>query len=129
MNKIRNHIWTIQPCSAVKGGWLINGIKWLSEQLVFKGKNNFPNNLSIVDDSENNQNSNKEGQSDNSHASITVNTDANLNNNKTSTNNMVGEINKIENNIKNDNANDNMTKYIENNINNDNNINNIDNSN
>ena len=43
-NKIKNHIWSIQPCSATKGEGLVNGIKWLSEQLVFRGKNNFPNN-------------------------------------------------------------------------------------
>ena len=128
LNKIKNHIWTIQPCSAVKGDGLIDGIKWLSDQLVFRGKNNFPNNPYIVDESENNQKNNKDGQNDNNHVSITVNTDANLNNNKASTNDMVGEINKIENNIKNDNDNDNITNNIENNINNNNNINNIDNS-
>ena len=91
MNKL-NHIWKIQPCSAVKGDGLINGIKWLSEQLVFRGKNNFPNNPYIVDDYENNtERKKKTPQNENSHVSLTVNTEANLdiNNNKNSTNEKV----------------------------------------
>ena len=44
LDNIRNHSWKIQPSSALRGEGLIEGIKWLSEQLVFRGKNNFPNN-------------------------------------------------------------------------------------
>ena len=41
---IRDHIWHIQPCSAQTGEGLITGIKWLSDQLVFKTSNSFPIN-------------------------------------------------------------------------------------
>lgn len=44
LDTIRDHIWHIQPCSAQTGEGLITGIKWLSDQLVFKSNNNFPNN-------------------------------------------------------------------------------------
>ena len=107
LNSLKNHIWHIQPCSAVKGDGLINGIKWLSEQLVFRGKNNFPNNPYIVDENENNNvNKPKEPQIDNSHVSLTVNPPANNSENKTTTtNDVIGEINTIDNNINNDNIN------------------------
>ena len=44
LDKIKDHIRHIEPCNAIKGEGLVNGIKWLSEQLVFRGKNNFPIN-------------------------------------------------------------------------------------
>jgi small GTP-binding protein len=65
LDKIKNHIWHIQPCSALKGEGLITGIKWLSEQLVFKGKNNFPNNPYIVDEDVKIENDKKEVKDDN----------------------------------------------------------------
>ena len=95
-NKIKNHIWSIQPCSATKGEGLVNGIKWLSEQLVFRGKNNFPNNPYLVNDDENaNNDKNQNSKTDNSHVSLTVN---NLNNstNNNATNDVVGDLNKID---------------------------------
>ena len=127
LNKLKNHIWKVQPCSAMKGDGLINGIKWLSEQLVFRGKNNFPNNPYIVDDNENRTaNNNKTTQNENINVSLTVNTGENLdiNNNKTLTNEKVDEKNIIENNINNKNNIDNI--IISNNIEN-NNIKNINN--
>lgn len=44
LDKIKDHIWHIQSCSAETGEGLINGIKWLSDQLVAKSNNIFPNN-------------------------------------------------------------------------------------
>ena len=44
LDNIKNHTWKIQPSSAKNGEGLIEGLKWLSEQLTFRGKNNFPNN-------------------------------------------------------------------------------------
>ena len=115
--KIREHVWHIQPCSALKGEGLVTGIKWLSEQLTFRGKNNFPNNpyLSNEDENQIQENNNNE----NKDISITVNnTQDNLNKNTDNLeNNHITDLNKDEE-IKvpvND---------IENNINNDNNINN-----
>lgn len=43
-NKIKDHIWHIQPCSAETGEGLINGIKWLSDQLIARSNNVFPKN-------------------------------------------------------------------------------------
>ena len=44
LDTIKDHIWHIQPCSATTGEGLITGMKWLSDQLVFKSNNNFPVN-------------------------------------------------------------------------------------
>ena len=44
LDKIKDHIWHIQPCSAQTGEGLITGMKWLSDQLVFRSNNNFPIN-------------------------------------------------------------------------------------
>ena len=95
LNTIKNHIWYIQPCSAVKGEGLVNGIKWLSEQLLFRGKNSFPNNPYLVDESENKIEQNKNTPNNNSHISLTVNNSMNINN-STTENNMINEINKNE---------------------------------
>jgi len=112
-NKIKNHIWYIQPCSALKGDGLDNGIKWLSDQLVLKGKNNFPNNPYLADEDENIGEESNNAQKDTSHVSLTVNSAANINTNNI-TNDVVGDINKIDD-KKNEENNDNI-----NNINNDN---------
>ena len=114
--KIREHVWHIQPCSALKGEGLVTGIKWLSEQLTFRGKNNFPNNPYLSNEGENQIQENNNNE--NKDISITVNnTQDNLNKNTNNLeNNHITDLNKDEE-IKvpvND---------IENNINNDNNIN------
>ena len=44
LDTIKDHIWHIQPCSAQTGEGLITGMKWLSDQLVFKSNNSFPVN-------------------------------------------------------------------------------------
>ena len=90
LDKIKDHIWHIQPCSALKGEGLETGIKWLSEQLVFRGKNNFPinpydNNNEITNqESTNNVNKNKD-----------INIIVNDNNDKTNNNNNNININAL----------------------------------
>ena len=104
--KIKEHIWHIQACSALKGEGLVTGIKWLSEQLTFRGKNNFPVNPYLMNDEEN---KNKDiNDSENKDISITVNEskdNISNNNNSLKETNKVGEIKEIvnsnENNINN----------------------------
>ena len=108
-DKIKDHIWQIQSCSALKGEGLVTGIKWLSEQLVFRGKNNFPNNPYIMNENDEPKNNTQNEEKD---ISITV---GDIKDSVASTKNLktdvINEINKNE--IKEDN---------ENNINNVNNI-------
>ena len=114
-DKIKNHIWKIQSCSALKGEGLITGIKWLSEQLLFRGKNSFPNNPYLVNENEDNISDNKE-KIENKEINIEIN-----NNN---------DISASENNLKSEsiNENNNIDKTDDKNIE-DNNINSIDKSN
>ena len=64
LDNIKDHVWHIQPCSAKTGEGLITGMKWLSDQLVFKSNNSFPinpymdNNENKIDNS--NTDNNKE---------------------------------------------------------------------
>lgn len=44
LDTVKDHVWHIQPCSGKTGDGLVEGMKWLSDQLVFKSSNNFPNN-------------------------------------------------------------------------------------
>ena len=107
-DKIKSHIWHIQSCSALKGEGLVTGIKWLSEQLVFRGKNNFPNNPYIFNENEEQNNSTKNESKD---ISINIKDSAVSDANLKSESEVVGEINKndekkaVENN--NDNQNNN----------------------
>ena len=111
LDKIRNHSWKIQPSSALRGEGLIEGIKWLSEQLVFRGKNNFPNNPYESDENED-KNNNKNINGENSEVKITVNESVNNLNENTNINNInhdaennkenVKEIENIENNVQNE---------------------------
>jgi small GTP-binding protein len=71
-DKIQSHIWHIQSCSALKGEGMITGIKWLSEQLVFRGKNNFPNNPYLVNDNENDTGNNSENSKNNNVKDISI---------------------------------------------------------
>jgi small GTP-binding protein len=91
LSKIKDHIWHIIPCSAVNGEGLVNGIKWLSDQLVFRGKNNFPNNPYTIEDEEKDNNKNQNSQTDNSNINLNISNSNNDNNN-----NIVGEINNIQ---------------------------------
>ena len=88
LDKIKDHIWHIQPCSALKGEGLVTGIKWLSEQLVFRGKNNFPNNPYEID----NNNVNEKNE-----VSVTINNMLKPEGSDNHINiNLAAEINKFE---------------------------------
>ena len=97
-DKIKNHIWHIQSCSALKGEGLVTGIKWLSEQLVFRGKNNFPNNPYLINENdvieENKENKEK---NENKDVHITVNEEKDISDTNVNikTDNL-NDINKIE---------------------------------
>ena len=100
LDNIKNHTWKIQPSSAKNGEGLIEGLKWLSEQLTFRGKNNFPNNPYLEDENENENNVDQNNNStqkdkDNSHISLSVNSTGNINNNNI-VNDVVRDLNKIE---------------------------------
>jgi len=108
LDNIKNHSWKIQSCSATRGEGLIEGLKWLSEQLTFRGKNNFPNNpyeSNEENENENNQTNNIE----NSDVKITVNdsvnklNDNNINNDAENIKQQAKEIENEENNINNEN--------------------------
>ena len=93
-DKIKHHIWQIQSCSALKGEGLVTGIKWLSEQLVFRGKNNFPNNPYLINENDTTNNNEKKENKD---VSITINnSEETFSSNNNIKNNEVSDINKME---------------------------------
>jgi ADP-ribosylation factor-like protein 5B len=111
-DKIKSHIWHIQSCSALKGEGLVTGIKWLSEQLVFRGKNNFPNNPYIFNENEEQNNSTKNESKD---ISINVKDSAVSEANLKSESEVIGEINKNDEKktVKNNNDNQNNNNISE----------------
>ena len=101
LDTIKDHIWHIQPCSAQTGEGLITGMKWLSDQLVFKSNNNFPINPYI--DYEQNS---KDNIVENKNEIKTDNYNENQNNNINNDINVKEEnVIKEENNIENNNSN------------------------
>lgn len=44
LNKIKDFTWHIQGCSGKTGEGLVNGLHWLSEKIIDKKENKFPNN-------------------------------------------------------------------------------------
>ena len=105
LNKIKDHIWHIQPCSAQTGEGLVTGMKWLSDQLVYKSNNNFPVNpyVDFPEDKNNNKkndvkknknqnkgNNNNIGQSLNN-SDATMGTNASNQNTINNINSSVGE--------------------------------------
>jgi small GTP-binding protein len=82
LDNIKDHIWHIQPCSAQTGEGLITGMKWLSDQLVFKSDNNFPINPYVDNTEKNNEENNKENEiNDNNINNIIKEENINENNN------------------------------------------------
>ena len=94
LNKLKDHVWNIQPCSAQTGEGLITGMKWLSDQLVFKSNNNFPVNP-YVDNIEN-KNKNNKNKKGNKNLENSVNSQANLGNNNSENQNTIGNINNTD---------------------------------
>jgi len=112
-DKIKSHIWHIQSCSALKGEGLVTGIKWLSEQLVFRGKNNFPNNPYIFNENEEQNDSNSKNESKD--ISINIKDTAVSNANLKSEPGVISEINKNDEKktVENNNANQNNNNISE----------------
>ena len=107
LTEIKNHIWHIQPCSAQTGEGLITGIKWLSDQLVYKTSNSFPINPYVSENENNISNIDSKNNVNESNVAFNINN---------STNNTVNEINekKIEENKNNiENKNDSEKKVEE----------------
>ena len=101
LDTIKDHIWHIQPCSAQTGEGLITGMKWLSDQLVFKSNNNFPINP-YVDYPETKNEKKKEIKETNiseSNMGMDNSNQSGINNNISSSTNVnaVEEINKEDN--------------------------------
>ena len=82
LDSIKNHVWHIQPCSANTGEGLLTGIKWLSDQLIAKGNNNFPNNPYVK-----NKNEVKNNKNDGKMESLPTNSNVSLSNNNNNNNN------------------------------------------
>ena len=94
LNELKDHVWNIQPCSAQTGEGLITGMKWLSDQLVFKSNNNFPVNP-YVDNIEN-KNKNNKNKKGNKNLENSVNSQVNLGNNNSENQNTIGNINNTD---------------------------------
>ena len=92
LDTIKDHIWHIQPCSAQTGEGLITGMKWLSDQLVFKSNNNFPVNPYIDYEQENKENNNNIEIKEKEIINNNINNNINKNNE-----NVIKEENKDEN--------------------------------
>ena len=82
LDSIKNHVWHIQPCSANTGEGLLTGIKWLSDQLIAKSNNNFPNNPYVQKDK---QNENINNNNKNKMESLPTNSNVSLSNNNNNT--------------------------------------------
>ena len=91
LNTIKSHVWHIQPCSAHTGEGLVTGMKWLSDQLVFKSNNNFPvnpyddisdkkNSSKKKDNKDNNKNKNLSQSLNNSETNLGTNNQNTINN-------------------------------------------------
>ena len=99
LKKIKEHIWNIQPCSAQTGEGIITGMKWLSDQLIFRANNNFPVNPYVNFTSDKNDNiidNKKQAKNKNKNNVIQGslnNSEANLKNSNNQNNNTVGNIN------------------------------------
>jgi len=98
LDTIKDHIWHIQPCSAQTGEGLITGMKWLSDQLVFKSNNNFPINP-YIDYEQNSKDNIVENKNEIKTDNYNEKQNNNINNNiNVKEENVVKEENNIENN-------------------------------
>ena len=88
LDSIKNHVWHIQPCSANTGEGLLTGIKWLSDQLIAKGNNNFPNNPYVK-----NKNDVKNNKNDGKMESLPTNSNVSLSNNNNNNTQTVDNLN------------------------------------
>ena len=110
LDTIKDHIWHIQPCSAQTGEGLITGMKWLSDQLVFKSNNNFPINP-YIDYEQNSKDNNVENKKEIKTNNYNENQNNNINNDiNVKEENVIKEenINNSSNNVENNNVNQNQ---------------------
>ena len=108
LDTIKDHIWHIQPCSAQTGEGLITGMKWLSDQLVFKSNNNFPINP-YIDYEQNSKDNIVENKNEIKTDNYNENQNNNINNNiNVKEENVIKEENNIENNNSNNAENNNV---------------------
>ena len=107
LDTIKDHIWHIQPCSAQTGEGLITGMKWLSDQLVFKSNNSFPINPYIDYEQNNNENIKEKQEVENIDINVYTNNNTNIKeeNKENKENNIVRE-EKVEESINNSNSNE-----------------------
>ena len=92
LNSIKDHIWNIQPCSAQTGEGLITGMKWLSDQLVFRSNNNFPVNPYVDFPEDKNEGNKKKKVNKKNNPGSLNNSEANLGN-SSNNQNSIGNIN------------------------------------
>ena len=90
-DNIQGHIWHIQPCSAQTGEGLVTGMKWLSDQLVFKSNNNFP--VNPYEDLPQQKKNNKKKEVNKSMGQSLNNTESSLGTSTNNNQNTVGNIN------------------------------------
>ena len=90
-DKIQGHIWHIQPCSAQTGEGLVTGMKWLSDQLVFKSNNNFP--VNPYEDLPQQKKNNKKKEVNKNMGQSLNNTESSLGTSNNNNQNTVGNIN------------------------------------
>ena len=110
LDTIKDHIWHIQPCSAQTGEGLITGMKWLSDQLVFKSNNNFPINP-YIDYEQNSKDNIVENKKEIKTNNYNENQNNNINNDiNVKEENVIKEenINNSSNNVENNNVNQNQ---------------------
>ena len=108
LDTIKDHIWHIQPCSAQTGEGLITGMKWLSDQLVFKSNNNFPINP-YIDYEQNSKDNIVENKNEIKNENYNENQNNNINNDiNVKEENVIKEENNIENNNSNNAENNNV---------------------
>ena len=91
-NNIKDHVWNIQPCSAQTGEGLITGMKWLSDQLVFRSNNNFPVNPYVDFPEDKNEGNKKKKVNKKNNPGSLNNSEANLGN-SSNNQNSIGNIN------------------------------------
>ena len=96
LDTIKDHIWHIQPCSAQTGEGLITGMKWLSDQLVFRSNNNFPVNP-YADYPETKKEKKKTRVNNISESNLGINTSGQNNINNINSSNNVNAVEQINN--------------------------------
>ena len=86
LNSIKSHTWQTQPCSGKTAEGLLVGLQWLSEQMIQKKENRFPNNPYLSNNKNYNKVDNNTNNTFRSFGNSTLNNN-NCNNNGNNNNN------------------------------------------